>query len=1307
MCSIKKNFGAIAIFSLALSFLFLNESPLVAQWQLNQDFKVSDNFIGIGQGIGPRVAVSNSGNSVMVWIEDYNELYYQLMDQNNYHIGTSVSIATSVIPGGYSINVGMNSIGDFSVVWADQQTSDIYLKNFSNDGTPSGSEIKVNENEVVNNYDFPLDYAMNDDGKSVIVWENNKDGYKDIHGQYYNTDGTPVGNNFQVTDDPSLAENAPAVAMDSQGNFVVVWIDSTGGNSKLYGKRYDSSCNVLGAEFLIAEWDEFNRYDDFPSVAMNDQGYFLVCWHKKDQQGQANLYGLLYNPQGDLTGIEYQVDNIPSPDRIDVMLFNDNSSILVWGATRYQQFASDGSPIDGIATANIETDSPYSSCIAGNDAKHFMIVWNSTVLEFNRLYYIYAQRYFSDGERNGPNIPISRKVVSNVCQYHPAISCNSSGNFVLTWDDYRIQSSYPQNVYAQMLGVNGEFIRDNFAVILRGYYDQNTDVAMKSDGSFIVLWQTDRSCAPEEEFDLYAKWYDANGIPSEKFKVNDVNCAAYFYIPRVKISPSGNFIIVWTDQRSYAKRGKIYCQMYDANSNPISMNFEVNDPVANQRNCRKPSLAINARGNFIVVWETDHTGNWDNWDIYGKLFDSNGTPYQANFMINDDGGASDQTTPTVDMLSDGSFVVTWSDEREGNKDVFAQRYDSNWNPVGINFMVNDGGLTSSQSNPSIAFTADGRFIIAWQDARNGNNDIYAQKFNADGSKIGSNYRVNDDKEAADQSYPQVDCNSENIYFTWQDNRIPDEDYDIFARVEPFSAAQHWIAIQKPDEGDKWFINQVQQISWSCSDLGGTLTIEHSTDNGNTWQILSNSTPYDAGYFEHIPIAPDISDECLIKISSNDYPDIFDISPRFNIFKPVNSYIAKQFLCSTDPITLDGNLTEPIWSEVTAESLLFGGEPEQWTAIWTDYTDLLVTWKAIWSPENNRVYFGIEIVDDTRGTLDNNNPNESPFNPFNDESLELYIDGDHNGGLYEGSYQSAQQWLITMENLRILNYYLDNKFGPYMGNALQTAVTLGCDGNWVIEIELTIYNAFETAERTLAPGDTIGWDIWYNDSDDDTYENGKYNRDHQIGWYYTEQAYKNADCFGNLVLSGIIVPVELQSFEAHLKKNAVQLIWCTSAESNNYGFEVQRSFNGIDFEKIGFVPGKGTVTSPQNYSFEDKNISASVYYYRLKQIDYNGNFAFSSTIRVAANQPSIYRLYPSYPNPFNPQTNICYDLVETQQVVLKIYAVNGKEIATLVEKMQQPGSYTVTWNAKNQPSGIYICRMKAGFFSSSLKLTVVK
>ena len=80
-------------------------------------------------------------------------------------------------------------------------------------------------------------------------------------------------------------------------------------------------------------------------------------------------------------------------------------------------------------------------------------------------------------------------------------------------------------------------------------------------------------------------------------------------------------------------------------------------------------------------------------------------------------------------------------------------------------------------------------------------------------------------------------------------------------------------------------------------------------------------------------------------------------------------------------------------------------------------------------------------------------------------------------------------------------------------------------------------------------------------------------------------------------------------------------------------------------------------------------------------------------------PEAYNLYPIYPNPFNPQTNIKYEIAENSIVSVKIYNILGKEITTHVEKEQTPGSYQISWEAKDNegkllPSGVYLIRLSA-------------
>ncbi len=193
-----------------------------------------------------------------------------------------------------------------------------------------------------------------------------------------------------------------------------------------------------------------------------------------------------------------------------------------------------------------------------------------------------------------------------------------------------------------------------------------------------------------------------------------------------------------------------------------------------------------------------------------------------------------------------------------------------------------------------------------------------------------------------------------------------------------------------------------------------------------------------------------------------------------------------------------------------------------------------------------------------------------------------------------------------------------------------------------------------------------------------------------------------------------VPVELTSFSATVNDDNVELSWITSTETNNQGFEIQRSKDG-KFETIGFVDGHGTTTETQVYSFIDKNLITGKYNYRLKQIDFDGTFEYSNVIEVEVTSPSTFSLEQNYPNPFNPNTKIRYTIPnviasetkQTQFVSLKIYDVLGNEVATLLNEHTPSGSYEVEFDASNLPSGTYFYQLRAGSFIETKKMIVLK
>ncbi len=202
----------------------------------------------------------------------------------------------------------------------------------------------------------------------------------------------------------------------------------------------------------------------------------------------------------------------------------------------------------------------------------------------------------------------------------------------------------------------------------------------------------------------------------------------------------------------------------------------------------------------------------------------------------------------------------------------------------------------------------------------------------------------------------------------------------------------------------------------------------------------------------------------------------------------------------------------------------------------------------------------------------------------------------------------------------------------------------------------------------------------------------------------------------------VLPVELANFSASVINGKVNLNWSTATETNNYGFEIERlkDFKIAklqDWELIGFVNGNGTTTEPKFYQYIDKDLSAGVYSYRLKQIDYDGTFEYSKIVEAEIFSPSKFELAQNYPNPFNPSTKIKFTIPNTNNplpggarggfVSLKVYDILGSEVATLVNEDKPAGNYEVKFDASGLASGIYYYTLKAGEFVSTKKMILIK
>jgi hypothetical protein len=169
-----------------------------------------------------------------------------------------------------------------------------------------------------------------------------------------------------------------------------------------------------------------------------------------------------------------------------------------------------------------------------------------------------------------------------------------------------------------------------------------------------------------------------------------------------------------------------------------------------------------------------------------------------------------------------------------------------------------------------------------------------------------------------------------------------------------------------------------------------------------------------------------------------------------------------------------------------------------------------------------------------------------------------------------------------------------------------------------------------------------------------------------------------------------LPVELLSFNAVSKSNQVELNWVTATEINNEKFVIERSLNGSTWNEIGQVKGSGNSSTLLQYNFTDSqpNTSASQVYYRLKQIDFDGTFAYSKLQVVKMTKISAQEI-TLVANPVKDKIQLNLNGNNLQQAVLEIITLNGIKVqtSTLSENEAAAGI-----NVSNLAPGMYIYRI---------------
>lgn len=356
-------------------------------------------------------------------------------------------------------------------------------------------------------------------------------------------------------------------------------------------------------------------------------------------------------------------------------------------------------------------------------------------------------------------------------QQKPAIAIDANGNFIVVWESGS-QDGDSYGIYGQRFDLYGRRIGDEFLVnVTTSGGQSDPDVAMNANGDFVVVWES-----VEGGFEnIYARRYAADGQPlAGEFLVNTFTDDRQIN-PAVELDDNGTFVVIWESFHG-TNDWRVAGRVYNAAGNPLASEFDINQSGS----CSGCNVVMDTAGDFVVVWNRFLGGEGE--DVRMRQYYANGTAKNNEVALVVNKNAS--LHPRI--ATDGSnYVLTWHynpDWRQ--RDIYAQQYDSNFNPVGGEFMVNSTSA-GAQKYPEIAMNNDGGFVIVWYGDTDGSGEgIFTQLYNNNANPVGSELQLNAYTNST-QKMPVVAMRNSTRFITaWQSNGEDGSGYGVYAAFAP-------------------------------------------------------------------------------------------------------------------------------------------------------------------------------------------------------------------------------------------------------------------------------------------------------------------------------------------------------------------------------------------------------------------------------------------------------------------------------------------------------------------------------------------
>ncbi|MEO1083901.1 MAG: SdrD B-like domain-containing protein, partial [Acidobacteriota bacterium] len=355
-------------------------------------------------------------------------------------------------------------------------------------------------------------------------------------------------------------------------------------------------------------------------------------------------------------------------------------------------------------------------------------------------------------------------------QGSPSVGVDATGAFVVVWssDGSATADTDQTSILGQLFASDGtptgqEFLVNSGTTGIQS----NPQVARNSEGSFVVVWQTNGDPA-DDGFGVRAQRFASNGSTTGgEIQVNTVTTGDQWF-PTVDMREDDSFVVAFVSDM-VPVLDEFVARSFTANGDPVGDQFIVADFQPDITPLEAGALP---NGDFVFTW-----GDFN--PTRAQRFTYDGSAIGSSFRVPDDGGDDD---PKIDVDGDGNFLITWtagvSTMDDGDPgSVRAKHYNSSGSTLATEFQVNTV-TEGSQSSPAVSLLESGESVIVWQDETDDDiESLHGAYFEADGTRSGDDFLIREDTSSFLRGV-QVDGGGDGHFVvTWSSSETTGPDLD--------------------------------------------------------------------------------------------------------------------------------------------------------------------------------------------------------------------------------------------------------------------------------------------------------------------------------------------------------------------------------------------------------------------------------------------------------------------------------------------------------------------------------------------------